>query len=41
MLFEFSKFWKTLAIVMSSWIIYGLWGFEFTAITCLGINIVC
>ena len=35
MLFTFNKFWKTLALVVGSWVTYGLWGYELTAITLL------
>jgi hypothetical protein len=37
MLFTFNKFWKTLVLVLSSWCVYGLWGYEFTAITLLAL----
>ena len=33
MLFEFNKFWKILAILASSWIVYGIWGYELTMVT--------
>lgn len=33
MLFEFNKFWKSLLLVVTSWIIFGLWGYEFTTVT--------
>jgi len=33
MLFTFNKFWKTLLILISSWLFYGLWGYEFTLVT--------
>ena len=35
MLFRFEKFWKTTALVVGSWIFYGIWGFEFTVVTLL------
>jgi len=35
MLFKFEKFWQTLAIIMSSWIVYGIWNFEFAIVTIL------
>ena len=35
MLFEFGFFWKLLLLMLLSWISYGIWGFEFTAITLL------
>ena len=37
MLFKFGKFWKTLSLVVGSWIFYGIFGFEFTAITFLSL----
>ena len=37
MLFKFGKFWKTLSLVVVSWIFYGIFGFEFTAITLLSL----
>ena len=37
MLFKFGKFWKTLSLVVVSWIFYGIFGFEFTAITFLSL----
>jgi len=37
MLFKFGKFWKTITLVISSWIIYGFWGFEFATITLLAL----
>ena len=37
MLFKFGKFWKTLSLVVGSWIFYGIFGFEFTVITFLAI----
>jgi|TARA_Y100000310_G_scaffold320043_1_gene376039 hypothetical protein len=37
MLFTFNKFWKTLLILISSWLIYGLWGFELTIVTLLAL----
>jgi|TARA_R110000824_G_C15183754_1_gene674024 hypothetical protein len=39
MLFKFGKFWKTLSLILGSWIIYGIFGFEFTAITLLSLII--
>ena len=33
MLFTFNKFWKTLLILISSWLFYGLGGYEFTLVT--------
>ena len=35
MLFKFGKFWRAFGIVLGSWIFFGIWGFEFTAITLL------
>ena len=35
MLFKFGTFWKSLTIIVSSWVFYGIFGFEFTAITLL------
>jgi len=35
MLFEFNFFWKALGIMILCWISYGVWGFEFTAVTLL------
>ena len=40
MLFKFGKFWKSLILVMGSWIFYGFFGFEFTTITILSLMIV-
>jgi len=37
MLFEFNKIWKTITLLGSSWIVYGLWGFEFTMVTLLAL----
>ena len=37
MLFKFGKFWKTVMLVLSSWITYGIFGFEFTTVTLLAI----
>jgi hypothetical protein len=37
MLFRFNKFWQTLALVIGSWVFYGIWGFEMTAITLLAV----
>ena len=37
MLFKFGTFWKTIAIVVGTWIFYGIWDFEFTAITLLAL----
>jgi len=35
MLFKFGIFWQTTAMVVGSWIFFGIWDFEFTAITLL------
>ena len=35
MLFSFEKFWKTLALLIGTWICYGIWGYEFCVITLL------
>tara|TARA_B100001250_G_C19714296_1_gene750641 strand:+ start:664 stop:801 length:138 start_codon:yes stop_codon:yes gene_type:complete len=35
MLFKFGRYWQTLAIVIASWIFYGIWDFEFTVVTLL------
>jgi hypothetical protein len=35
MLFKFGTFWQILAIIVGSWVLYGIWDFEFTAITLL------
>tara|TARA_R110002020_G_scaffold33876_3_gene102822 strand:- start:1097 stop:1249 length:153 start_codon:yes stop_codon:yes gene_type:complete len=37
MLFKFGKFWKTMLLVISSWIFYGIFSFEFTTITLLSL----
>jgi uncharacterized membrane protein len=37
MLFKFGKFWKSLTLVIGSWIFYGFFGFEFAAITLLSL----
>ena len=37
MLFKFGNFGKQSALVVGSWIFYGLWDFEFTAITLLAL----
>jgi len=39
MLFKFGKFWKMLALVVGSWLFYGIWGFEMTTITLLALLI--
>jgi hypothetical protein len=35
MLFRFGIFWQTFAIVVGSWIFYGIWDFEFAVVTLL------
>jgi len=35
MLFTFNHFWKYLAILLGSWAIYGLFGFEFATVSLL------
>jgi hypothetical protein len=35
MLYRFDEFWKTLFFLIGSWVIYGIFGFEFTIITLL------
>jgi hypothetical protein len=37
MLFEFGFFWKTILLVVLSWTLYGIWGFEFTAVTTMAV----
>ena len=37
MLFKFENFWKTVTIVVGSWILFGIWDFEFAAITLLSL----
>tara|TARA_R110002020_G_scaffold263910_1_gene478641 strand:+ start:2920 stop:3063 length:144 start_codon:yes stop_codon:yes gene_type:complete len=37
MLFRFGTFWKTLGVVITSWIMYGIFDFEFTAVTFLAL----
>jgi|TARA_R100000008_G_scaffold79504_1_gene61204 hypothetical protein len=37
MLFKFGKFWKTTTFVIGSWLVYGLWGYEFAMITILSL----
>jgi len=37
MLFKFGTFWKTISLIVGSWIMYGIWDFEFTAITLLAL----
>tara|TARA_R100000008_G_scaffold84698_1_gene72777 strand:- start:3447 stop:3587 length:141 start_codon:yes stop_codon:yes gene_type:complete len=37
MLFKFDKFWKTLLMVISSWVFFAIWGFELTTVTLLAL----
>tara|TARA_R100000008_G_C3501515_1_gene123962 strand:+ start:90 stop:230 length:141 start_codon:yes stop_codon:yes gene_type:complete len=37
MLFKFENFWKSIAIVVGSWIFFGIWDFEFATITLLAL----
>ena len=37
MLFKFGKFWKSVSLILGSWIIYGIWDFELTTITLLAL----
>ena len=37
MLFKYETFWQTIAIVVGSWVFYGIWDFEFTTITLLAL----
>ncbi len=39
MLFSFDKFWKTIILLIITWICYGIWGYEFCVITLLAILI--
>ena len=40
MLFRFGTFWKSLLIVLSSWCMYGFFGYEITITTLLAV-LVC
>jgi len=40
MLFEFGRFWKMMAGLGAAWLSYGIFGYEFTAITLLWLLIV-
>jgi hypothetical protein len=40
MLFEFNFFWKFAGVMLLTWGFYGLWGFEFTLITLIGVILV-
>jgi len=35
MLFKFGTFWQTIGIIIGSWIMYGIFDFEFAAVTLL------
>ena len=35
MLFEFNRFWKSVLVLIGTWILYGLAGYEFTMVTLL------
>ena len=37
MLFSFDKFWKTIGLLIITWICYGIWDYEFCVITLLAI----
>ena len=37
MLFSFNTFWKSILILILSWIIFAIWGYEFTIITLLAL----
>jgi|TARA_R100001163_G_scaffold21559_1_gene18351 hypothetical protein len=37
MLFKFGKFWKTISLLMGTWIFYGVFGFEFAVVTALSL----
>jgi len=37
MLFEFNNFWKSVLLLITTWIVFGLWGYEFTTITLLAL----
>jgi len=37
MLFKFETFWQTVAIVLGSWIFFGIWDFEFATVTLLAL----
>tara|TARA_R110000824_G_scaffold252961_2_gene441804 strand:+ start:1260 stop:1412 length:153 start_codon:yes stop_codon:yes gene_type:complete len=37
MLFKFGKFWKTLSLILGSWVFYGIWEFDLTVITLLAL----
>ena len=37
MLFEFNNFWKSVLLLIGTWMVFGLWGYEFTTITLLAL----
>jgi len=37
MLFKFGFFWKSILIIIGSWIFYALWGYELTVVTLLSL----
>ena len=37
MLFNFGKFWKTISLVLGSWVFYGIWGADLTLVTLLAL----
>tara|TARA_B100000700_G_C14296239_1_gene512763 strand:- start:198 stop:341 length:144 start_codon:yes stop_codon:yes gene_type:complete len=37
MLFRFGTFWQTIGVVVGSWLMYGIFDFEFTTITFLAL----
>jgi len=39
MLFTFNEFWKSIILLIITWICYGIWGYEFCVITLLSILI--
>jgi hypothetical protein len=39
MLFTFNKFWKSIILVILTWICYGIWGYEFCVVTLLAVLI--
>jgi hypothetical protein len=41
MLFKFGFFWKLLSLMILSWVSFGIWGFEFTAISILAALLAC
>ena len=37
MLFKFGNFWKTIGVVIGSWIAFGMFDFEFATVTLLAL----